>query len=141
MPTKPNRKKHGKDYLDEAVAKSTYRKKPITRSRAIKAGILGILLGTTGIHNAMMRNKKRGFIHLLFSSITFGMFFLPLGHGLVIVYTCQHGGECIDMSSYDDTLNFILIAGIVLFLASIIWGIVEGIIILKHAGDYPKKND
>ena len=70
MPTKPSHKKHGKDYLDEAVAKSTYRKKPITRSRAIKAGILGILLGTTGIHNAMMRNKKRGFVHLLFSSIS-----------------------------------------------------------------------
>lgn len=141
MPTKPSHKKHGKDYLDEAVAKSTYRKKPITRSRAIKAGILGILLGTTGIHNAMMRNKKRGFVHLMYSSATFGMFFLPICHGISVVYKCQHGGECIDMSSYDDTLNFILIAGIVLFLASIVWGIVEGVIILKHAGDYPKKND
>lgn len=138
MPTKPTHKKHGKDYLDEAVAKSTYRKKPITRSRAIKAGILGILLGCTGIHNALMHNKKRGFVHLLASSIAFGMFFLPLCHGFLVVYQCQHGGECIDMSSYDDTLNFLVIAGFVLFIASIIWGIVEGIIILANLRRYPK---
>ena len=142
MPTKPNKnRKHGKDYLDEAVAKSTYHKKPITRSRAIKAGILGILLGTTGIHNAMMRNKKRGFIHLLFSSAAFGMFFLPISHAFTVVYLCKHGGECIDISSYDDTLNILVIAGFILFFASIVWGIVEGIIILKNCKSFPKKID
>ena len=142
MPTKPNRnRKHGKDYLDEAVAKSTYHKKPITRSRAIKAGILGILLGTTGIHNAMMRNKKRGFVHLLYSSFTFGMVFLPLCHGFLVVYQCRHGGECIDISGYDDTLNAIVIAGLILFFASIVWGVVEGVIILKNYKSFPKKKD
>jgi hypothetical protein len=141
MPTKPSHKKHGKAYLDEAVAKSTYRKKPITRSRAIKAGILGILLGTTGIHNALMHNKKRGFVHLLYSSTTFGMFFLPLCHGFLVIYKCRHGGECIDMTSYDDTLNALVIAGLILFATSIIWGIVEGVIILKNAKNFPKKTD
>ena len=142
MPTKPSKhKKHGKDYLDDAVAKSTYHKKPITRGRAIKAGILGILLGTTGIHNALMHNKKRGFVHLLFSSATFGMFFLPLGHAFSVVYLCKHGGECIDISSYDDALNVLVIAGFILFAASIIWGIVEGVIILKNCKSFPKKID
>lgn len=142
MPTAPSKhRKHGKDYLDEAVAKSTFRKKPITRSRAIKAGILGILLGTTGIHNAIMRNKKRGFVHLLFSSAAFGMFFLPLCHAFSVVYLCRHGGECVDMSSYDDTLNALVIAGFILFFASIVWGIVEGIIILKNCKSFPKKID
>ena len=142
MPTKPSKnKKHGKDYLDEAVAKSTYRKKPITRSRAIKAGIFGILLGTTGIHNAIMRNKKRGFVHLLYSSITFGMFFMPLSYAFSVVYRCQHGGECVDISGYDDTLNVLVIAGFILFFTSIVWGIVEGVIILKNYKSFPKKID
>lgn len=139
MPTKPSKKKHGKDYLDEAVAKSTYHKKPITRKRAIRAGILGILLGCTGIHNSIMHNKKRGFAHLLLSTIAFGMFFFPLSHAFLVVYQCQHGGECINITGYDDVLNVLVIAGFILFIASIIWGIVEGIIILKNCKNFPKE--
>jgi TM2 domain-containing membrane protein YozV len=135
MPTKPSSKKHGKAYLDEAVEKSTYRAKPITRKKAIIAGCLALPLGSTGIHNFLMRNKKRGFFHLLISSIAFGLFFFPFSHALLAVYSCQMGGECIDMSSYDDTLNALLITGLILLAGSIIWGAVEGIIILinhKH---------
>ena len=141
MPTKPSKRKRGKDYLDEAVAKSAYRKKPITRSRAIKAGTLGILLGATGIHNILMHNTKRGLAHLLYSSTAFGMFFLPLCHAFIVVYLCKHGEECIDISSYDDTLNTLVITGFALFATSIIWGAVEGIIILKNYKNFPKKTD
>ena len=137
MPTKPSKnRKHGKEYLDEAVAKSTYRKKPVTRKRAVFAGILAFPLGLIGAHDFALRNKKRGFFHLLISTVFFGMVFLPLSHGIFVVYQCQHGGECIDMSGYDDTLNVIVIAGLILLAASFIWGIVEGIIILTHLGRF-----
>lgn len=136
MPTKPSRK-HGKDFLDEAVAKSTYRKKELTRNRVIFAGILAFPLGSTGIHNFLMRNKKRGLIHLLYSSTTFGMFFIPMVYGLAVLYRCTHKMGCEDISDYDDTLNAILIAGLILFCISIIWGAVEGVIILLHRNRYP----
>lgn len=141
MPTKPSKKSHGKAYLDEAVAKSTYRKKPISRRRAIIAGLLAVPLGCIGFHDLLLRNKKRGFIHCLFSSIAFGMVFFPLMHGFAVVYQCQNGGECISMDGYDDTLNAIVIAGLVLFAASIIWGIVEGIIILTHLNRFTVSED
>lgn len=130
MPTSPN-KKHGRDYLEEAVAKSTYHKKPLTRERAISCGILAIMLGTTGIHNFLMRQKKRGLLHLLFSSLAFGMFLIPLCFGLAAYR--KH----IDISSYDKTLNAILIGGIVLFAVSLIWAIAEGIILLINAKNFP----
>ena len=44
-------------------------KKPITQKRAIKAGIFGILFGFTGIHNAMLNNRKRALAHLLSSGL------------------------------------------------------------------------
>lgn len=141
MPTKPSKKKHGKDYLDEAVAKSTFHKKPITRKRAIIAGLLAIPLGCIGFHDLLLRNKKRGFIHLVVSSIAFGMVFFPLAHAFAVVYQCQIGKECISMEGYDGTLNAIVIAGMIFFAASVIWGIIEGIIILTHLSRFPKSND
>lgn len=141
MPTAPSKRKHGKDYLDEAVAKSTYRKKPITRHRAFIAGILAIPLGCIGFHDLLLRNKKRGFIHCLISSIAFAMVIFPLAHGFAIVYQCQNGGECLSMAGYDDTLNAIVIAGLVIFAASVIWGIVEGIIILTHLNRFTSSED
>lgn len=139
MPTKPSKNKHGKDYLDEAVAKSTYRRKPISRNRAIAAGILAVPLGCIGMHDILLRNKKRGFIHILISSVAFGMFFLPLSHAFMIVYKCKHNLGCEDIHGYDDTLNVIVIAGLILFAASIIWGIIEGIIILTHLNRFVEK--
>lgn len=139
MPTKPSKNKHGKDYLDEAVAKSTYRRKPISRNRAIAAGILAVPLGCIGMHDILLRNKKRGFIHMLISSVAFGMFFLPLSHAFMIVYKCKHNLGCEDIHGYDDTLNVIVIAGLILFAASIIWGIIEGIIILTHLNRFVEK--
>ena len=141
MPTAPSKKKHGKDYLDEAVAKSTYRKKPISRRRAMVAGLLAIPLGCIGFHDLLLRNKKRGFIHCLISSIAFGMVLLPVAHAFTIVYQCQNGGECLSIEGYDDTLNVIVIAGLVIFAASIIWGIVEGIIILTHLNRFTSSED
>ena len=139
MPTKPSKNKHGKDYLDEAVAKSTYRRKPISRNRAIAAGILAVPLGCIGMHDILLRNRKRGFIHMLISSVAFGMFFLPLSHAFMIVYKCKHNLGCEDIHGYDDTLNVIVIAGFILFAASIIWGIIEGIIILTHLNRFVEK--
>lgn len=136
MPTKPSRKssfkstKHGKDYLDEAVAKSGYYRKPITKKRAILAGILAIPFGSTGIHNYIMHNAKRGFIQGLIGSITFAMVIIPLSYGIMAYY------RKIDISGYDDTLNAILIIGLIGFAISLIWGIVEGIIILTHIGKF-----
>ena len=141
MPTAPSKKKHGKDYLDEAVAKSTYRKKPITRRRAMIAGILAIPLGCIGFHDFLLRNKKRSFVHTLVSAIAFFMVVIPLAHAFTIVYRCQIGEECLSMEGYDDTLNAIVIAGLVIFAASIIWGIVEGIIILTHLNRFTSSED
>lgn len=143
MPTKPSKntsKKHGKAFLNEAVAKSGYYRKPITKKRAITAGVVAILLfGSVGIHDFIMQNRKRGLIHMFIGTIAFGMFFVPLCYGISVVYRCRDTGECIDISSYDDTLNAILVAGIFFFLASTIWGIVEGIIILTHLGRFVDK--
>ena len=111
-------------------------KKPITRKRAIKAGIFGILFGFTGIHNAMLNNKKRALAHLLSSGIAFAMFLAPLIYGIAIVYQCKHSDTCIDISGYDDTLNVILITGMILSVAAILWGIIEGIIILLKSARY-----
>ena len=139
MPTKPTKsKKHGKAYLDEAVAKSTYHKKPITRKRAFCAAVFGIPFGWMGMHNFIMRRKKRGLLHLLTSNIAFLLFFVPFCLGIMAVYPCRHGGECIDISSYDNTLNVILIIGIVSFVACLIWGIVESVVILINLNRFPE---
>jgi hypothetical protein len=144
MPTKPSQhksKKHSNNYLDEAVAKSTYHKKPVTRNRAILAGLLGIPFGWIGIHNFLMRRKKRAFAHFTFSSIGFGMFFLPVCYGVAVIYQCRHTKECIDISSYDDTLNAIVITGIILFAISVLWGAIEGIILLINRNRFPVSTD
>ena len=130
MPTKPHRKMT----LDEAVAKSTWQSKPITRKRATLAGYLGILLGFTGIHNLIMRRKKRAIAHAASSAIAFAMMLIPLAHALIVVYKCKHPEQyaCPDISGYDDTLNVVLIAGIILSMLAILWGMVEGVIILLN---------
>ncbi|MCQ2570747.1 MAG: hypothetical protein MJ154_00650 [Candidatus Saccharibacteria bacterium] len=139
MPTKPTHKKHGKAYLDEAVAKSTHRRKPITRNRAITAGILALPMGCLGMHDIILHNIKRGLIHAVISSIAFGMFLIPLTYAFMVIYKCKHDMGCDDIHGYDDTLNAVLITGIVLFAASVIWGIVEGIIILTHLDRFTEK--
>lgn len=141
MPTKPHKTSHGKNYLDEAVAKSTYHYKPITRKRAATAASLGLFLGWSGLHNFLMRRRKRGALHFILSAISIAMFFYPLCHGIAVVYQCQHGGKCIDMSSYDDFLNVLIIIGLITFAANIIWGIVEAIVIFINLGRFPNSID
>ena len=132
MPTAPSKskQKHGKDYLDEAVAKSTYRHKPISRKRALYAAILGI-------HNFVMRRKKRGALHVIISTVALSLFFYPFSYGISIVYRCKLGIECIDMSAYDGTLNVLIIAGLVLCVANLLWGIIESIVILINLNRFP----
>jgi hypothetical protein len=142
MPTKPTKhKNHGKAYLDEAVAKSTYRRKPITRRRALYGALLGIPFGWMGIHNFALRQKKRGLLHMLTSNIAFLLFFIPFCLGIMAVYPCRHGGECIDISSYDDTLNVLLIIGLIAFVVCIIWGIIESVVILINLNRFPKSTE
>lgn len=143
MPTKPSKskQKHGKDFLDEAVAKSTYRYKPVTRRRALYAAIFGIPFGWAGIHNFIMRRKKRGALHVIISTVAISMFFYPICYGVTVVYRCKQGLECVDISGYDDTLNFLIITGLVLYGANIIWGIIESIIILININRFPTAAD
>ena len=127
MPTKPR-----KMTLEEAVARSTWQEKPITRRRATIAAYFGILLGFTGIHNLIMRRKKRALAHAISSAVAFAMFLVPLILVLIVVIKCQHPEqfECPDISGYDDTLNVIMITGIVLSALAVLWGTIEGIILL-----------
>lgn len=129
MPTKPR-----KMTLKEAVARSTWQEKPITRRRATLAAYFGILLGFTGIHNLIMRRKKRALAHAASSTVAFAMFLGPLIYVLIVVVKCRHPEqyECPDISGYDDTLNVIMIIGMILSALAILWGIVEGIIILLN---------
>ncbi len=129
MPTKPH-----KMTLDEAVARSTWQDKPITRRRATIAGYFGVLLGFTGVHNLIMRQKKRALIHALSSAAAFAMFLAPLIYVLVVVVKCQHPEkfECPDISGYDDTLNVIMIIGMILSGLALLWGTAEGVIILLN---------
>ena len=140
MPTKPRANK--KMTLDEAVAKSDWRNRPVSRKRATVAGILGIPFGCLGMHDFIMRHKKRGFIHLLITTFVFGMFFTPFMYGVSVAYGCMHPElnlQCIKISDYDDTLNAIMIIGMVLTVASIIWGIVESVIILANRNSFQDK--
>ena len=139
MPTAPSKskQKHGKDYLDEAVAKSIYRYKPISRKRALYAAVLGFPFGWAGIHNFVMRRKKRGALHVIISTVALSLFFYPFSYGISVVYRCKLGIECIDMSAYDDTLNALIIAGLVLCVANLLWGIIESIIILINLNRFP----
>ncbi len=129
MPTKPHRMT-----LDEAVARSAWQEKPITRRRASIAAYFGILLGFTGIHNLIMRRKKRALAHALSSAVAFAMFLGPLLYVLIVVYKCQHPAqyECPDISGYDDTLNVIMIIGMILSALALLWGFVEGVVILLN---------
>ena len=140
MPTKPHAKK--KMTLDEAVAKSDWRNRPISRKRATVAGVLGIPFGCLGIHDFILHHKKRGFIHLIVSSIVFGMFFMPFIYGVSVVYGCMHpelGLQCVNISEYDDTLNVVMTIGLIGTLASIIWGIVESVIVLINRNKFENK--
>ena len=140
MPTKPRANK--KMTLNEAVAKSDWRNRPVSRKRATVAGILGIPFGCLGMHDFIMRHKKRGFIHLIATTIAFGLFFVPFIYGVSVVYGCMHPElnlQCIKIGDYDDTLNTIMIIGMVLTVASIIWGIVESVIILANRNSFQDK--
>ena len=140
MPTKPRANK--KMTLDEAVAKSDWRNRPVSRKRATVAGILGIPFGCLGMHDLIMRHKKRGFIHLIATTIAFGLFFVPFIYGVSVVYGCMHPEmnlQCVKIDDYDDTLNVIMIIGMVLTVASIIWGIVESVIILINRKNFQEK--
>ena len=141
MPTKPHRSKDTKKFLDEAVAKSTYHTKPVTRKRALTAALLAFPLGSLGVHNFMMRLKKRGFLHLIVSTIGFSMVFYPLVYGIAVYYKCTYEKQCIDISGYDGLLNAIIITGMVLWSLSIIWGFVEGVIILININRFPTETD
>ena len=127
MPTRPHRMT-----LEEAVARSTWQEKPITRRRAVIAGYFGILLGFTGIHNLIMRRKKRALAHALSSAVAFAMFLAPLIYVMVVVVKCHHPElyECPDISGYDDTLNVIMTTGLILSALAILWGFIEGVVIL-----------
>ena len=137
MPTKPHTEK--KMTLDEAVAKSDWHNRPVSRKRATVAGIVGIPFGCLGMHDFIMRHKKRGFIHLIATTIAFGLFFGPFIYGVSVVYGCMHPElklQCVKIDDYDDTLNVIMIIGLVLTLASILWGIVESVIILARRNQF-----
>lgn len=137
MPTKPRTEK--KMTLDEAVAKSDWRNRPVSRKRATVAGIIGIPFGCLGMHDFIMRHKKRGFIHLIATTIAFGLFFGPFIYGVSVVYGCMHPElklQCVKIDGYDDTLNVIMIIGLVLTLASILWGIIESVIILARRNQF-----
>ncbi len=139
MPTKPH--KNIKSKLQEAIEKSTKKHrrkaKPLTRKRVTYCGIAGILFGWLGIHNFMMHRPKRAFGHIIYSAITFDMFAIPLIYAAFVVYQCRHGKECIDITSYDDTLNVVVIVGLILFITSVIWGVVEGIILIANRSRFP----
>lgn len=142
MPTKPHSATRSK--LEEAVEKSSrkrHKKKPLTRGRITYCGIMGILFGWLGVHNFMMHRTKRAFGHIIYSAITFDLFFIPFAYAAYVVYQCRHGYECIDMSSYDDTLNVILIIGLILFATSVIWGIIEGIVLITSRSRFPSKTE
>ena len=130
MPTKPH--KNAKAYLDEAVAKSTAQAKPISHRRAIISGFAGIFCGFSGIHNMLMYRKKRGFVHLLLSTAALALVYYPFRHALYYYVRCRQGIECIDMSSFTIPFNVMVISGFALFVISVIWGVVEGVIILVH---------
>lgn len=129
---KQTERKHGKEFLDEAVEKSTYRPRAISRRRATIAGIFAIPFGWSGIHCLMMRSKKRGLLHFAAATVALAMFVFPVMHGIMVVYNCRKGIECVKIDGYDDALNVLVIAGLILFAANVIWGIVEGVIILKN---------
>lgn len=137
MPTSPRKSnKRGKDYLEEAVAKSTYHYKPITRRRAAVAALFGIPFGWMGIHNFMMRRRKRAALHFAISAIAISMFFYPLCYGISVYYKCQQTGECAKVEN-DDLLNVLVIIGLIAFALNIIWGIVESVIILININRFP----
>ena len=128
MPTKPRTEK--KMTLDEAVAKSDWHNRPVSRKRATVAGILGTPFGCLGIHD------------LIATTIAFGLFFVPFIYGVSVVYGCMHPEmnlQCIKIDDYDDTLNVIMIIGLILTLVSILWGIVESVIILINRKNFQEK--
>ena len=132
MPTKPH-----KISLDEAVEASTWRGKPITRKRATVAGILGIIFGFSGLHNLIMHRKKRAAGHFITSSIAFAMFVYPFAYGVAVVYCNNHIDtfkNCPNVTEggLDTTLNIVMTIGLVLSISALLWGIIEGIIILVH---------
>ena len=47
--------------------------------------------------------------------------------------------QCIKIDDYDDTLNVIMIIGLILTLVSILWGIVESVIILINRKNFQEK--
>ncbi len=137
MPTKPHRKK-GTAYLDEAVAKSTYHEKQISKRRALIAGLCAFPFGFTGLHNYLMRRKKRAFAHFVISGVALLMFFYPFLIAVKNYMSCRKGLECEDLSQFSVLFNILVIAGIVTFAASFIWAIVEGIVILTHLRRFEK---
>ena len=140
MPTKPSKSK--RMTLDEAVAASSWKNRPVSRKRATTAGIVGLFFGYMGAHDFIMRHKKRGFIHLIAFSICFTMFLVPFFMGVIAAYCRMHPElkvQCLDLRGNDITLNVIMTTGLVLVVANLIWGIVESVIILAHRKDFEEK--
>lgn len=96
---------------------------------AIAAGLLGIFLGSLGVHNFYLGFKKKAVAQLLLSIA--GIFFTVL-YGITLAGAIIGGDMLLPLLAV-----LFLLAGIACMMASSIWALVEGIMLLCGA----KKTD
>lgn len=101
---------------------------------AIAAGLLGIFLGSLGIHNFYLGDKKKGIIHLCLLGGTIllsliGSIVVAAGAASVVVPSGNYLNVGGAVAGFGASAIFVALAGLV-SAGNTIWGFVEGIIIL-----------
>lgn len=94
-------------------------------------GLLGIFLGWTGIHDWFLNRKKNAIIH---AALAGGSILLVLIAGIILQVTAPTLRILPQISVGARWGNFFTTVGYLVAAGNIIWGIVEGVLIL-HRGD------
>ena len=109
-------------------------------SKNKKAGIIGILFGYLGIHDFMIGKPSKTSLHLALSFLPFGIFIFALIALFFVAFKCgtSDTASCktdVDraLESFLDLIINVLLAYVIpiAFIGSWIWGIIEGITLLK----------
>lgn len=99
----------------------------LSKKRVRTAGILGIIVGSFGVHNFIMKQPVRGILHIL-------LFFLPLLPVLLLFIDILTSGGVSDLGiGLEPTSEFMWMLP---SYASWLWGLIEGIILLATSSKY-----
>lgn len=105
------------------------------KKSATTAGLLGVFLGSVGVHNWYLGQKFRGTLHVLLALA--GVLLVFIAVTMDVYSSSSYYYYTVSAPSTAATITYSV--GAIMLMANAIWGFVEGIIILAR-GDSPARH-